>query len=346
MRISILFLLACLALAPTQGRAEPVKLRVTLQLPITSHLGVNLMRFKQRVEEKSAGEITVEIFDNSRLYRDNQAVGAVASGAVEMTTVSAKQLTGKVPGLGILEQPFLFNSEALVHAAARPDSEMRQLLDKAILETAGIRVLWWQPYGNNVVFSKARDVRHPSGIRGQKIRVAGENMVDFTRYCGGVPFLISASKQHQAVKDGTVDMVMTSITGVISRELWKVTDTITRTEHAASEFLVLINEKVWQALDERGRRIITEASSAAERDLRAQYADIEAKAYAFARDKGMTVHELGPNEVYEWRACSAPLLDDFMNEAGELGSRLMALYGKLRMQPCCSAGPAGKFSLQ
>jgi C4-dicarboxylate-binding protein DctP len=326
--------------------AERTKLRVTLQLPVSSHLGMNLMQFKADTERLSDRAVAVEIYDNSKLYRDDQAVGAVASGAIEMATVSSKQLTGKVPALGIIEQPFLFNSEALVRAIAHPDSEMRQLLDKAVLQAAGIRVLWWQSYGNSVFFSKARDVRHPTGIRGQKIRVAGENMVSFTRYCGGEPFLISASKQHQAVKDGTVDMVMTSITGVDSRELWKVTDTITRTEHAASEFLVIINEKVWQSLGDRSQRAVVAAASKAERELRDEIAGIEARAYAFAREKGMKIHELEPNDVYEWRSCSAALLDDYMQEAGELGAKLMAAYARLRMHPCCSAGVKGTFTLQ
>jgi C4-dicarboxylate-binding protein DctP len=339
-----LVFLGLLLVGPIDSRAEQVKLRITLQLPITSHLGANLVQFKTDVERRSEGTIAVEIYDNSRLYRDDEAVGAVASGAIEMTSVTAKQLTGKVPALGIIEQPFLFNSEALVRAAVSPSSQIRQLLDKAIIEDAGIRALWWQPYGTSVFFSKARDVRHPDGIKGQKIRVAGENMVNFTRHCGGEPSLISASRQYQAIKDGTVDMIMTSVTAVQSREFWKVTDTITRTDHAASEFLVLINERAWQSLGPRGQSIVAEAASAAERDLRDQMAAIDDKAYAFAAEKGMKVYELTPDDVSEWRACSAGLLDEFMSEAGELGSKLMDAYGRLRTMPCCSAGLPGTFS--
>jgi C4-dicarboxylate-binding protein DctP len=340
----LLFFLSFLLLWPIHSRAEQTKLRVTLQLPISSHLGANLLQFKAEVERNSEGAIAVEIYDNSRLYRDDQAVGAVASGAIEMASVTTKQMTDKVPALGIIEQPFLFNSEALVRAATDPDGEMRQLLDRAILEALGIRVLWWQSYGNSVFFSKARDVRHPDRLRGQKVRVAGENMVSFTRYCEGMPFLISASKQFQAIKDGTVDMIMTSITGLVSRELWKVTDTITRTEHAASEFPVIINEKIWQSLAPHQQSLIVGASRKVERDLRDQMVDIEAKAYAFASDKNIKIYQLAPDDVSEWRACSAGLLDDYMKEGGELASRLMAAYGRLRTLPCCSAGPAGTFS--
>src|SRR5262245_54881956 len=281
------FLLGFLLLGPMSAEAQQIKLRVTLQLPISNHLGVNLMEFKKEVERRSEGAIGVEIYDNSRLFNDNEALGAVSSGAIEMATITYQQLTQKVPAIGIFEQPFLFNFDALVRAAADPTSEMRQLLDEAILEATGTRVLWWQSYGSSVFFSKGQDTTHPKGLHGRKVRVFGENMAKFVRYCGGYPFLISASKQHQAVKDGTVDMAMTGITGVDSRQLWKVTDTITRTEHAALEFLVIINEKVWQSLDERTKTVVSESSRKVEQELREQMADIEAKAYAFAREKGM-----------------------------------------------------------
>ena len=346
MRVQCFFLIGFLLLGPVDAGAEQIKLRVTLQLPISNHLGANLTQFEKEVARRSDGAIAVEIYDNSQLFKDDEALGAVASGAIEMATITYQQLTQKVPAIGIFEQPFLFNFEALVRAAASPNGEIRQLLDQAILEATGTRVLWWQSYGSSVFFSKDQDATHPTGIRGRKIRVFGENMAKFVRYCGGVPFPISASKQHQAVKDGTVDMAMTGVTGVDSRELWKVTDTITRTEHAALEFLVIINERVWQSLDERGRTVVLESSRKVEQELREQMAYIEAMAYAFAREKGMKIYELAPNDVAEWRACSVGLLEDYMNEAGELGSRLMAAYGRLRMQPCCNTGPAGTFSLR
>jgi C4-dicarboxylate-binding protein DctP len=333
-------LLAVILVLPWSAlAAEQVKLRVTSQLPISNHLGVNLVQFKKDVEARAGNAISVEIFDNSQLYKDNEVLAAVSSGAIEMGILPFQQFHKSVPALEVFEQPFLFNFEALVRAATNPDGEFRRLLDKAVLETTGVRVLWWQSYGSSVFFSKGRHTRSPSGIHGQKIRVFGENMANFTKYCGGIPFLISASKQHQAVKDGSVDMAMTGITGVTARELWKVTDTITRTEHAALEFLVIINAKVWQSLGESHRAIVTAAARKAEQDLRLQMADIEAKAYAFAREKGMTVHELTPDEVAEWRACSASIIEDYMGSSGELGWRLMAAYGKLRTDPCCSGGP-------
>ena len=58
----------------------------------------------------------------------------------------------------------------------------------------------------------------------------------------------------------------------------------------------------------------------------------------------MKVRDLTPDQVAEWRACSAEVVDSFMASGGELNRQLLVAYGKLRTDPCCSAGPAGAFT--
>jgi C4-dicarboxylate-binding protein DctP len=334
---------SCLLLAPPVALAEQIKLRVTLQLPKTSHIAENLMQFKDDVERRTNGAVAIEVYDNSQLYKDEEVVDAVSSAAIEMGITNYNQFSKAVPAIDLIGQPFLLNFDALVRAASDPDGQIRKLLDTAVLEATGTRVLWWQAYGSSVFFSKGVDTKRPTQISGQKIRVSGENYAAFLKGCGGVPLIISASKQHQAAKDGSVDMITTGITGVDSRRLWEVTDTITRTEHAALEFVVIINEKVWQSLPAGLQTIFVEAARKVERDLRDRMADIEAKAYEFARNKGMTIHELSLDDVSEWRACSAGLLHDYMEGGGELARKLMRAYGRLRMDPCCNSASPGTF---
>src|SRR5947209_17290082 len=102
-------LLLTLLLAPVAARAEQVKLRITSQLPASSHIGANLELFKNEVERRTDKAVAIEVFDNSRLFRDDQVVGAVSSAAIEMGLVAADQLVEKIPAIGIFQQPFLFN---------------------------------------------------------------------------------------------------------------------------------------------------------------------------------------------------------------------------------------------
>ena len=67
-----------------QSMAADVTLRISLQLPLKSHLGQNLVLFEKEVEEKSAGSIDVEIYDSATLYKDKEVPAAVGAGSIEM----------------------------------------------------------------------------------------------------------------------------------------------------------------------------------------------------------------------------------------------------------------------
>jgi C4-dicarboxylate-binding protein DctP len=339
-------LLVCLVAAPVAAAAEAGKIRISTQLPITSPLGINLTQFKEEVESKSGGAIAFEIYDSNsrRMIKDNHVLSAVALGEIEIGVLTIPQFHETVRAMEVIEHPFFFNFEALLRAATDPDGEMRTLLDAAIAENTGVRVLFWQAFGSSVFFAKGQDARTPASIRGKKISVVGENMASYVHYCGGIPFVMPGSKQNKAVKDGLIDLTVSGIMSVVSHELWRVTDTITRTEHTALEFVVIINKKTWQSLTRDLQSIITAAARRAERDLRQRVAEIEAEAYAFARSKGMRIVELTPDDVAEWRASSAMVVEEYMDAAGALGGDLMAAYGKLRQHPCCTSGPKGEFT--
>jgi C4-dicarboxylate-binding protein DctP len=158
-------LFAILATMPDLAVAQTTKLRLTLQVPITNHLGANLMQFKDEVERRTNKAISIEIFDKGQLYIDERVVDAVSAGEIEMGVAGLNQFSYRTAAVDVIQMPFLFNFEALVRATTSASSELRGLIDNAILEATGVRVLWWQSYGSTVFFSKGRDVTGPNRIR-------------------------------------------------------------------------------------------------------------------------------------------------------------------------------------
>jgi hypothetical protein len=108
-------------------------------------------------------------------------------------------------------------------------------------------------------------------------------------------------------------------------------------------FVLRINEKRWQSLSQEQRIIITRAARIVEREGRARVASIDKAAERFAIENGMKLVSLTPDQVAEWRACSAGMLADYIAKNGEAARKLMAAYGRLRTDPCCSAGPPSAF---
>jgi C4-dicarboxylate-binding protein DctP len=336
---------ASLLVLPLPAAAQQSKLRVTLQLPITDALlGKSLARFKADVENRSNGAVSIEIFDKGRLYTDDQTVGAVKSGAIEMGVAGLNQFAKLIPAIDIMEQPFLFNFEALVRATASPASPIRRLIDATILETVKVRVLSWQSVGNQIFVSKGKTTEDPVQIKGHKIRVFSPTHAQFIKQCGGIPVMVGANKTPEAFQKGDIEMATGASSLIANRQLWTVADRITRTLHAPIEFFLIINEQVWQALPEAHKAFILEAARDEERQSRENVTKIEAGLYTKFREKGMTVHDLTPDQVADWRACSASIVEGYIANNTDLARQLMAAYGKLRTDPCCTAGPVSSGS--
>jgi C4-dicarboxylate-binding protein DctP len=236
----------------------------------------------------------------------------------------------------VLSLPFLFNSNVFLRAMLDPARLSRKLLDEAILEKTGARPLMWQPYGTNVFFSKGRAAARPSDIAGKKVRASGQIDVEFGRACGAVPELIAAGKQHEAMQTGRIEMAMTAAENVSARNFWEVSDTLTRTNHSTVMLLLIVNERSWRSLTGEQRDAISKAARVAEAELWESLQRSDQEAYAFARTKGMNVVELTSFDLAEWRACSAPVVEGFMEAAGGLGQELLKQYGRMRTDPCCN----------
>lgn len=311
-----------LAVAVAVPASAETTLRISLQLPLKSHLGQNLLLFKEEVEKTSNGEIKVEIFASAQLYKDKEVPQAVGSGQIEMGVASLTRYVGEIPAVDIFYQPFMFNSEDLVRKATAKGSPVRDPIDEAILAT-GSRVLWWQAYGGAIMLSKGGPVKTPDDIKNKKVRVFGKTLGEFIKAVGGNPTLISGSEQYLAYQRGTVDVGMTGVSGVKSRKLWEVMDTITVTNHADIEFIVVINEKFWKGLSDNEKAIIAAAAGKADKAVRDKVSSIEADAYTAAEASGMKVHKLSDADIAAWKAGAAPVLEKYKASAGELGAKLL-----------------------
>jgi C4-dicarboxylate-binding protein DctP len=214
------------------------------------------------------------------------------------------------------------------------------LIDETLVADVGVRALVWQPIGDTHFYSKGQDVADPARLKGQRVVTPGDALHDLVVRCGGKPSTAPTFQFHDLIKDGTHDAALMTLTAVQILNLWKVQDTITLTAHARVEFLLVINEKTWQSLSPEHRAVMAEAARLVEREGRERVGKIEVAMERFAREKGMKLVPLTPDEVAEWRACTADMVADYMDKNGEKARRLMTAYSKLRTDPCCTAGPS------
>ncbi len=305
-------------------------LRITTQLPLTTPLGQNLVRFKELVEAESGGELRIEIYPAAQLFTDKEVPGAVASGQIEMGSSSLARFAGTIPAVDIFNVPFLFPTPDLVRAATEPGSAIRAPLDQE-MTARGARPLWWQAYGLAIMMTREAPVRRPEDLAGLKIRTFGKAHELFINHLGGAATNIGGSRQYLAYERGTVDGGMTGVQGVSERKLYQVMNHLTVTNHSAIEFVVLINERVWNRLSPPLQAIITTAARTVEIEMRDALPAIEADAYALVEANGMSIHYLNDDDIAAWEMATQDLRDAFRSSAGLLGEQLLEAADTLRM---------------
>jgi len=114
---------------------------------------------------------------------------------------------------------------------------------------------------------------------------------------------------------------------VKSRKLWEVMDTITVTNHANIEFVVVVNSDWWNGLSTEIQGQIREAAAVAQNDVRDRVSQIEADAYAAAEANGMTIVKLTDDELAAWQSVAQPVDDGYIEAAGDAGKKILSALG-------------------
>ena len=179
------------------------------------------------------------------------------------------------------------------------------------------------------MLSNGQAIKNPSDMKGKKVRVFGKTLGTFVKASGGAPTLISGSEQYLAYQRGTVDVGMTGVSGVKSRKLFEVMDTITKTNHGVIEFIVVANTKWFNSLSTKQKDVIIKSAEIAEKDVRNNVAKIEQEAYDLAKSKGMKIVTPSKSDIDAFKAASKPVYDDYKKNAGSLGAQLLDAASKL-----------------
>lgn len=297
-------------------------IRVTLQLPDTHSLGQNWKEFAKIVEEKSGGDLKIQLFPSAQLFTDKEVPGAVGTGAVEAGSAFIGRYAGSVPTVDVISIPFIFKDEAHLRAAVAPGSALRKEIDEAILKETNNRVLWWQAFGRNIYLNNGSPIRLPEDLEGKKVRTYGKVQGWTVEELGGAPTLMSGSKQFLAYQQGAVDVGMTGASAVKSRNLYEVMDHMTTTFDSAIEFIAVMNNDVYEGLPEKDRKIIDEAAAQVEQTLRDRIYSEESANVEEMKSK-MTVVELAGEDRAKWEKATANVVDRFVQETGEAGQKVV-----------------------
>ena len=117
---------------------------------------------------------------------------------------------------------------------------------------------------------------------------------------------------------------MTHLSSVRDLKLWEIMDSLTLSDHARLEFVLITNDMWWNRLSFKNKEIIRKAALETEIYSRLLLKENEKAIINELKEKGMKVYFLEENDLELWQKISSPLYSKFRKN-DDLSKRLFDL---------------------
>ncbi|MCL4424529.1 MAG: TRAP transporter substrate-binding protein [Firmicutes bacterium] len=172
-------------------------------MPDKHHYQLGLAKFAQLAQEKSKGQIKIEIFPSAQLGGTRDRTEGVKLGTADMEFVGSPDLARWVPQFFLFDLPFFIDSPE--KADKIMDGPVGEELRKKAA-AAGFELLGFGENGFRNVFNKVRPVNKVADLRGLKLRVYPNKLyVESFTAMGAMPATTDWGELFTALTQGTVD---------------------------------------------------------------------------------------------------------------------------------------------
>jgi TRAP-type transport system periplasmic protein len=295
-------LLIALALAAQPLRAE--EMRLSFILDESSDWYETCRVFRERVEERTGGEITVRIVTNAQLSGNSQAteLEMVMSGGLEATLESSILLSNVDTAMDAFTEPWRFLSHDEAEAFA--DGPEGQALLGA-LEPHGLIGLAWGVNGFRQLTNSRGPVVTPEDLRGLRVRVPdSRQFIEIFRALGTDPVTMNFGELMMNLQTGAVEAQENPVSVIHSRRLFEVQDHLTVWNCAYDPIALCVNAAWFRGLSDEHQAILREAAREAMAAERVFSREREARLLDELRGL-MEVIELTPEQVAVLRGAYA-----------------------------------------
>lgn len=300
----------------TEGGAKKVSLKIGHTLADTSHYQKGMEKFKELVEQKSNGTLTLQVFPNGSLGGERDMIEGLNVGSLDMVLTSTAPMNGFVPEVSVVDLPFLFRDADHAHKVL--DGEVGQDLRKKVeTKLPSVTTLAWWENGFRNVTNKNAAINKPEDLKGIKIRIQ-ENPIhsDTFKSFGAQPTPMSFTELFTALQQGVIDAQENPVPVIYTSRFNEVQKHLTMTRHFYSPSLLMISKNSFNGLTPEQQKALTEAAVEAGKYERQVVQDMEKQYLTELAQKGMTINE--KPDIQPFVDAVKPVYDKYQPQFGEL----------------------------
>lgn len=303
----------------TQGDSEYQSVNLSMAVNGTDTQIDTLVanHFAELVTEKSGGSIVIDVFPNDTLAGGNSTKGVeyIATGGSDLGAYATCVLANIEPKISVATIPWTFTSY----------TQAREVIDgeggeyyAGLLEDKGITYLGSFHNGFRQLTNSKNAVTTPEDIKGLKIRVPGSAVyMNFFKALGANPTAMSWSEVFTAIQQGTIDGQENGCSVTKSAKMDEIQKYMTIWNYSYENDLFVANSKVWNALPDNTKELLSECASEACEWGRDKLEADEEKLIQGFKDVGMQVDVLTDEQIQVFKNMIVDVVAELKDQYGE-----------------------------
>ncbi|MFI8980273.1 TRAP transporter substrate-binding protein [Ectopseudomonas khazarica] len=224
---------------------EPILIKFSHVVADGTPKGQGALLFKQLVEERLAGKVTVEVYPNSSLYGDANELEALQKDEVQLLAPSLAKFEQYTKQLQVFDLPFLFDDIEAVNRFQKR-SKGRQLL-RSMEDHNIVGLAYW--HNGMKQLSATRALHTPGDANGLSFRIQPSAVLEAQfRQIGASSQKLPFAEVFNALKSGQVQGAENPWSNIYSKQLHEVQPFISETNHGVLDYMLVSNSRFWYSI--------------------------------------------------------------------------------------------------
>ncbi|WP_157961625.1 TRAP transporter substrate-binding protein [Acuticoccus kandeliae] len=245
----------------TQADAQTV-LRFGHQNGPDHSLHLSALKFAELVDERTNGEVKVEVYPSAQLGGLNDLWAGVKIGTIDIAgSLPATVAVDLVPSVSIFDAPYMFTG--VDHFEKVWTGEIGQEIAAELAEKAGVRLLSMETFGSRQLTAN-KPILKPEDLAGMKIRaVTLPTFIATIEAMGGTPTPMDFTEVYQGLMSGVIDGQENPPASIYTARFNEVQSHLMMTSHIFGVVTVMMNEGAFSRLTPEQQAILIEAGKEA-----------------------------------------------------------------------------------
>ncbi|HEY0185372.1 MAG TPA: TRAP transporter substrate-binding protein DctP [Rhodopila sp.] len=285
------------------ARADPIRMRVSLDTAPSHGRTQSIADFLKKLEAASQGAIAPQLFDSAQLFPDREVIKALVLGQVEMAVPGTWRVSTYVPEADLSQLPIFYGQPAeTTHRAI--DGVPGNMVNEQVAKKLRVKIPGrWIDLGFTNWYSGRRPLNELRDLKGLKVRNSGGFAQPWrARFFGALPATAAWPDVPLELAQGAFDALQSTNESCVSAKLWDAGLRYGLIDHQSmGDYIPMLGEAFWTALTPALKTLVTDLWTANIGVYRTNLAAAQDKAEKELRARGVKFAFVPPEELAEQR---------------------------------------------